>query len=52
VGSKHQKHLPASLVAVNKKMKIDGLTAKEAKDIADGEGLTVKIVAKHVKREK
>lgn len=50
--SKHQKHLPASLTAANKKLKLDGLTAKEQKDIADGEGLTTKIVAKHVKREK
>ena len=49
---KHQKHLPASLVAANKKMNLTGLTAKEQKDIADGEGLTIKIIAKHVKREK
>jgi hypothetical protein len=46
---RHDKHLPKSLTNSTKKMKIDGMTAKEKKDIADGEGLTTKIVAAHVK---
>lgn len=50
--SKHQDHLPKSLVSTAKAMKLPGLSAKELKDIADGEGLTTKIIAKHVKREK
>jgi hypothetical protein len=30
-------------------MKLDGVSAKDQKDIADGEGLTTKIVAANVK---
>lgn len=49
---RHDKHLPKSLTTSTKKMKLPGLSARDLKDLADGEALTTKIIARHVKQEK